>query len=546
MKTVLAIASVTLALGAEAQAPRRGGYGALVELFGEWRAFQKPRLVDGVPDYSAAAMEAQRRKLPELRRRLDAIDASGWPIAQQIDVRLVRAEMNGLDFDHRVLRPWARDPCFYTVVFGSESDVPAREGPVHEGAIELWRYRPPLAAPELAALRARLQAVPAILQQARANLGGDARDLWLLAVRVNRDESALLAEFAKAAAPHHPELVADVERARGAVDAFRAWLEQQLPSKRGASGVGVENYDWYLKNVHLVPYTWRDEVALFGREHARALAALALEQNRNRRLPPLQPIATAEEWQRRFQAAVTEFMGFLRDTQVMTIEPYMDGALRVRGGGFAPPEARDVFAQVDFRDPLVMRCHGSHWFDRARGERQPHASPIRRVPLLYNIWDSRAEGLATAMEEMMLTAGLFDAHGRSRELVYVLVANRAARGLAGLKVHSGELGVEQAMRFAHEHTPFGWLKLDGETNWGEQQLYLEQPGYGTSYLTGKAMIEKLLGERARQLGERFTLRQFFDEFHAAGMMPVSMIRWELTGLDDEVRRLDAASGGGGR
>ena len=109
----------------------------------------------------------------------------------------------------------------------------------------------------------------------------------------------------------------------------------------------------------------------------------------------------------------------------------MDPALRARGGSFAPPEARDFFDQVDHRDPLPLRCHGSHWFDHARMLREPHASPIRRARLLYNIWDGRAEGLATGMEEMMMSAGLYDAKPRSRELVYVLVANRAARGLAG-------------------------------------------------------------------------------------------------------------------
>jgi hypothetical protein len=33
--------------------------------------------------------------------------------AQLVDLHIVRAEMNGLDFFHRVTRPWARDPVFY-------------------------------------------------------------------------------------------------------------------------------------------------------------------------------------------------------------------------------------------------------------------------------------------------------------------------------------------------------------------------------------------------------------------------------------------------
>src|SRR2546428_13902710 len=91
--------------------------------------------------------------------------------------------MNGLDFDHRVLRPWARDPAFYSVVIDSESDTPLREGPVMAEAIELWRITFPLPAAEVAPLRARLQAIPPILEEARGNLVGDARDLWRPGIR---------------------------------------------------------------------------------------------------------------------------------------------------------------------------------------------------------------------------------------------------------------------------------------------------------------------------------------------------------------------------
>src|SRR5206468_6500727 len=56
----------------------------LTTIFAEWRAFQQPKRVNGVPDYSAAAMDAQRRALPALRHRVDAIDPSSWPIPQQV------------------------------------------------------------------------------------------------------------------------------------------------------------------------------------------------------------------------------------------------------------------------------------------------------------------------------------------------------------------------------------------------------------------------------------------------------------------------------
>lgn len=512
-------------------------YEDLVQLFTEWRTFQMPRFVDDVPDYTPAAIGEQKRRLPELQARLAAIDPSGWPISQQVDWQLVRAEMNGLDFDHRVLRPWSRNPCFYTVVHASESDTPLREGASLPGTIEAWRLAFPLAEPGRTELKAKLRAIPRILAQARANLVEDARDLWLLGVRVKGRESAALADLAKRIQPHHPDLAPHVENARKAVDEFGAWLEQKQKGMSAPSGVGIENYDWYLKNVHLVPYTWKEERALMERELGRATTQLKLEENHNRALPRLETDSSAEEHLQRFERAVTEYVAFLRDKKVLTVKDYMDPALRARGGSFTPPAERDVFDQVDHRDPLPMRCHGMHWIDHARMLREPHASPIRRARQLYNIWDGRAEGLATAMEEMMMSAGLYDGKPRSRELVYILVANRAARGLAGMRMHSQDFTLEQAFRFAHEHTPYGWLKADGDLTWGEQQLYLEQPGYGTCYLTGKAQIEALLAERARQQGDAFTLQAFMDALFASDLIPVSLIRWEMTGNDDEIRRM---------
>ena len=77
-----------------------------------------------------------------------------------------------------------------------------------------------------------------------------------------------------------------MQRAKDATAAFAAWLDQQTASKTAPSGIGVDNYDWYLKHVQLVPYTWQDEVAIMERELARSWSFLALEEQRNAKLPP--------------------------------------------------------------------------------------------------------------------------------------------------------------------------------------------------------------------------------------------------------------------
>jgi len=527
-KGLLALVAVVAGLSTLNGAPAAAGrYDDLVTLFAGWRSFQKPTLVSGVPDYTASAMAAQRRELPAWQRRLNAIDTTGWPIPQQIDWHIVRAEMNGLEFDHRVLGPWENNPAFYVTVFSSPSDQPAREGPLAWGAVEVWSYAFPLSAADAERMAAGLRIIPTLLEQAKVNLVGTGRDLWMRGAGSIKDQGGALERLAARVADV-PALKRDVDRAKAATDAFAAWIEARAASKTGPSGIGVENYDWYLKNVQLVPYTWREEVTLIERELGRSRAFLALEERRNAALPVQAPIASAEEHTRRFGEAVTQYMAFLRDREVMTIAPYMDGALRAQMGRYNPGP-REFFTEVDYRDPEVMRTHGYHWFDLARMTNEPHPSPIRRGALLYNMFITRTEGHATGWEEMMLQAGMFDARPRSRELIYILIAQRAARALGDLRMHANELTLEQAAEFASANTPRGWLRLGGNLVRGEQHLYLQQPGYGTSYVIGKMQIEQILAARQRQMGDRFTLKQFMDEFNAVGLIPASLVGWELTG-----------------
>lgn len=530
--------SVYLSASSGGAAASGGSYDQLVAFFKEWRAFQKPRLVNGVPDYSAAAMAAQQHALEDMKRRLAAIDPSGWPIPQQVDYQVVRAELAGLDFDHRVLKPWANNPGFYVTVFNEESDQPAREGPFALGAVELWSYPLPLAPESASAIAAGLKSIPALLAQARVNLTGNQRDLWVWGTKALRDQSQTLADFGAGLDAKAPaELKTNVDAARKATDDLVAWLDARAASKTGPSGVGIANYDWYLKHLQLVPYTWAEVVALMERELARSQALLAMEEIRNAALPPLTPVASADEYDRRFNAAVTEYMAFLKDKEILTVTPDLDPALRARIGRYSSAP-REFFGEVDYRDPEVMRTHGYHWFDKAQMAHRPNPSPIRRDALLYNIFNTRTEGHATGWEELMMQAGMFDARPRARELVYILVAERAARALGELYMQANVMTLEQAAAFACANTPRGWLRLDGRLVRGEQHLYLQQPGYGPSYLIGKIEIEKLIADRREQLGDQFTMKAFMDGFNAVGLIPASLVRWEMTGKQsDELKKM---------
>jgi len=538
----LAIALTAAACGGDTAtpAPTSTSYADLTKLFADWRAFQRPKLVDGVPDYGAAAMAEQQRGLAGYQKRLAAIDHSAWPVHQQVDWYIVRSEMSGLDFDQRVLRPWANNPAFYVTVFGDRSDQPAREGPLAYGAVEVWAYTFPLSAGDAARMDSGVRAIPGLMAQAKANLTGTGKDLWTYGAQSIKEQSAELAKLAAkvAGAPGAPgALAGDVQRAKDATDSLAKWLDAQAPSKNGPSGIGVENYDWYLQNVQLVPLTWRDEVTLMQSELARSWAFLALEEAKNAKLAPQTVVSSQAEHSRRFNAAVTEYVAFLKSHDIMTVKPYMDSAMRSQIGTYAPPPF-EFFTEVDYRDPEVMRTHGYHWIDLGRMANEPNPDPIRRGALLYNIFDTRTEGGATNWEELMLQAGMFDARPRSRELIYILVAERAARALGDLHMVTNEFTLEQAAEFASQNTPRGWLSLKGNLVRGEQHLYLQQPGYGTSYLIGKMQIEALIAARKAQLGDKFSMREFMEAYNAAGLVPASLLRWELTGeMPDDVKRM---------
>ncbi len=356
-----------------------GGYRNLLTLFDDWRKFERPPTRSGAPDYTAERFAAANEELKVYRARLNAIDANGWPIEQQVDWHLVRAEMNGFDFNHRVLKPWARDPAFYQSVWTFESDTPAHEGPSHHAILELWTYEFPLSPDEEARLIGDLRVIPPLLEQARGNLTGNARDLWTAGIKNIRDQRTNLDGIVDSVGENASDELKEVlAAAQKATSTLAAWLEEQSPSKTGPSGIGKENYTWYLRNVHYVPLSWDEETSLLKRELDRAWASLRLEEHRNRNIPPLVSIESEEEYDQRANASVTKYIEFLDKQDILPVPDYYDQALRERIGSFVPKETRNFFWTAVHFEPTTLWTHFYHWFDLARIKREPHPSPIRR------------------------------------------------------------------------------------------------------------------------------------------------------------------------
>jgi len=519
-------------------APSTRNYEDLVNLFKEWRTFETPPTLNGAPDYTATTFEKRWPEFKQLQARLMAMDTSGWSVPDQVDFHVVWAEMNGYDFNHNILKPWQRDPAYYKSLWMARSDVPAHEGPTHHGTTEIWTYDFPLNSDSKASLLKDFQVIPSLNEQAKGNLTGNAKDLWIAGIRDIHAQSANLKSVRERdGIKGDADLVAAIDAAIKSTDEFASWLEEQGKTKTGPSGIGKENYSWYMQNVHLVPLTWEDEVMILKRELARAWTALKLEEHKNRALPALVAANTPAEFAAMSERSAKSFMNFLEKDDIVTVKDYFEPALREHFGEFQPEEKRNFFSIGRHYDQRPLFSHFYHWFELARMDNEPHKSPIRTGPVLYNIYDSRNEGTATAVEEMFMDAGLYEDDPRVREIVYIMIAQRAARGLGSLYAHANDMTMEEAGGIHSEWTPRGWMKTEKELLLFEQHLYLRQPGYGTSYITGKYLLESAMAEYARVNEGSFELKNFFDTLNSIGSIPIALGHWQMTGVDDEIRKI---------
>ena len=508
-------------------------YDDLVSLFKEWRTFENPPKLNGAPDYTKATFEKRWPQFKELQNKLKSIDTSNWSVENQVDWMIVWAEMNGYDFNHNILKPWVRDPAYYKAIWMNRSDVPAHEGPTNHGITEVWMYNFPLSSEERGKFITDLKVIRPLNTQAKQNLTGNAKDLWVAGIRDIKNQSNVLARLKnKEGIKGDAEIISIIDDAIASTNDFAKWLENESKSKTGPSGIGKDNYSWYMQNVHLVPLTWEDEVMILKRELARAWTALKLEEHRNRNLLKLVDANSPEAYNKMAEASAVSLMNFLEQQDIVTVKPYFDPALREHLGSYIPKEKRNFFSIGQHYDARPLYSHFYHWFELARMDNEPHKSEIRREPLLYNIFDSRNEGTATAVEEMFMQAGLYDDSPRTKEIVYIMIAQRAARGLGSLYAHSNDMTMEEAGGIHSEYTPRGWMKTEKELLIFEQHLYLRQPGYGTSYITGKYLLEAALADYARiqELeGKEFKTKDFFDTLNSIGSIPTSLGHWQMTG-----------------
>ncbi len=531
--SILTVAMVGVCLPVFAQS----SYDDLVKFDQEFFEFAKPRMRYTTPNYGdpqvkgAAAIRAQREGLEKFKERLRGMNTSSWSVPEKVDYLLVWAKLNALDFAHRVLKPWARDPMRY---YDRVSRLPFTEVPVP--------------ADKAADFEARLKAVPGTMKEAETNLTEARGELAGLAIfHLENFDGVGQREPFRAAPPDGTigwykdlcarlqqdgsELVGDCQKASAAVEGYRDWLKANFDKMPFSAAVGNDNFNWYIRNVRLLPYTIDDLKLLGKRELDRFRWAYIVDRAKNQHLPELELTKSAEEHEARTRLAELQIRATIEQLDLMTIPDYMPAEFETDTYWSPRAETRRHFwEELQFRNALNNHIHASipgHRFDAKI--REHVTNPIRKT---YRD-TPRGEGWGTYLEELFIQAGITDSNPRAKELNYIALIKRGSRVFAETGMHSGEMTLDEANEYMVRYVPFM------EKNLGRYDLknYLRRPGSGSSYLMGKIQIEQLVSERALQLGDKFDLGEFHDEFLSKGIIPVTLIRWEMTGLDDEVMEL---------
>ena len=553
MKVFCAILFIIVASAETPQAQQTDSLDKLASDFWSWRARYAPFTGDdvnrierpgGMRDWSRAKIDSERKELGEFETRWKKIDSHTWPIARQVDYRLIGSALARVHWELDINPRWKRDPNFYieqTLTALTEAlTVPA---PYDEARSK--------------EILTRIENIPSILEQAEANLDQPPAPFATVAIQaltgVDQRLREMATELVKSTTLKGSELSAVVERAADALESFRKYLQEKLPSLPQQTALGRDAYVFFLRKVALMPYSPEELLAMGRQEWNRAVAFEAYERNRNKDVPPLNIEDNIDKWIADAAAKELQIRKFLEERDILTVPDWIQHyTLRQipeylavlpfsEHDDFTSPSRLKenciryvshpgpnlvYFWRATSMDPRPICVHEGipgHYFQLCLSWK--HEDPIRR-----HYYDSGAnEGIGFYSEEMMLQGGLFDDSPHTREIIYNFMRLRALRVEVDVKLALAQFTLEEAKKYLHEKVP-----MDEITARQEAIAFSTGPGQALTYQIGKLQITRLLADARMQQGDKFNLRAFHDFVWKNGNVPISLQRWEYLGDASEV------------
>ena len=500
---------------------------------------------DLLEDLSRPAIDADIRALSGFSRRLNQIDSSLLSPVEQVEHRIVGANIESRMYELEAIRTWDRNPQFYSDALGMSLAGQA-----------LFAYSPE--AERARRVVSKLRQVPRLVQAARENIKETpgifvkvGLEAWRGALKFI--ESDLPRAFSTLDDLHILGDLADTStEAAAAISSYLEYLENDLaPRAKASFRLGRERFEQKLKTEEGITLSADRLLTIALRELHDVQEEFRSVASRLDGGDPLEIWRKAKEDHPApgtlvavAQSHLQELQDFLQRQAIVTVpvaEPVVVAptpeffrwafASMWTPGPFEtkpsrayyyltdidrswPPERQKEHLR-DFNLPAlwsisIHEVYPGH-FLQAQHSRQVE-SKVRRSTLLAS--NAFVEGWAHYCEHMMMEAGFRrgDATLRLGQLAEALI--RLARFVVGIRLHCEDLSVEQGMRFFRDEA-----FLEEATARREAERGTFDPGY-IVYSLGKPMMLKLRHDYQEQLDGKFSLRGFHDAVLAQGTAPL--------------------------
>jgi uncharacterized protein (DUF885 family) len=500
-------------------------------------------------DRSAARLAARAAELDRFAARLRALDRAALSPDEAIDAEVLERQVQSELIDLRTIAVWTSNPMPYAALPG--------------GAIDGLMKRAFAPAPErLRSVIARLRAVPALYDAARANVREPPREFTDLAVRVARGSVGFfegsVATWARQAAGGDARLRTAFDEANGkavaATRAFHTWLEKELlPRSRGRYAIGAETFRAKLLADEMVDEPLdrllargeaqlaKDRAAFI--ETARRIDATVGPEVVMKRLSDEHP--TAGDLIPSVARSVEAARQFLVERDLVTIPSEVRPRIEE-----TPPYARvGTFAAMDTPGPFETRATEAFyyvtpvepgWDARRREEHlRLYNPPVVAIINVHESWPghylqflyaprfptkvrklvavgTNAEGWAHYAEQMMVDEGFGGGDPKLRLAQLQEALLRDCRYVVGIKLHTQGMTVEDGARVFVEQ---GYQEPSNAYEEARRGAY--NPTY-LYYTLGKLEIQRLRDEYRTRTGA--TLKAFHDAFVAQGALPIPLVR----------------------
>jgi uncharacterized protein (DUF885 family) len=496
-------------------------------------------LGDGSREALLGELAADRAHLTEV----EALDPAGLSAAVRFERDLELHNLGRVIFDTDILRLWERRSLALDTI--------------GDGLFLLFaRDHAPLAE-RLSAISGRLEAVGVFLEEAKTRaIVPQVRRWQQLEIESAAEMPVFVDELVVAGhgvvdAVDQRRLERASESAKVAIELYSAWLEGTLPAGTDDWAIGRDRHD---AMVALRAFDGLDADAILALGWERLHEARAARAAAAREIDPDLDEATVIDRVKSdlpatfgaaldaYRAAMARARRFLIDRDLVTVPDderidvvatpeYLRNVLPF--AAYFEPAAFDrnpngiyvVTPSVD-GDPNAMREHNyASISNTSIHEAYPghhlQLDTARRHPSLTRMLADApefVEGWGMYSELMMREQG-FDTEPRFRLAMHTDAIWRACRIILDVRMHRGELTVEEATDFLVEHTSFERPNANAEIQW-----YTYRPTYPLSYLLGRTLLLNLRADEQRRLGDRFSLKDFHDTLLRNGSLPISFHR----------------------